>query len=130
MKSELLDEPSLLARLRLGSNLRKDQLRLKSVTKPTLKRCIESVHQFKLWARASRRSLATHEAVDKAMCIFLLELYYDGAHIWEGTYTVYGYQFLYNRGADATYLTGAKKGLKAFRRRQPSQMRKPQFLRR
>ena len=59
------------------------------------------------------------------MSVYLLDLYYDGAHIWEGTYTVYGYQFSYNSGADANYLPGAKKALKAWRRRQPSQMRKP-----
>lgn len=59
------------------------------------------------------------------MSQYLLELYEDGCHVWEGTYVVYGYQFLYNRGVDKNYLPLAKKGLKAWRRQQPSSMRLP-----
>ena len=38
---------------------------------------------------------------------------------------VYGYQFLYNRGSDKEYLPLAKKGVKAWRKGQPSSRRLP-----
>ena len=66
-----------------------------------------------------------HDSLDRAMSEYLLELYEDGAHVWEGTYTLYGYQFLFNRGVDSTFMPAAKKALKAWKRRQPSAMRLP-----
>eukprot|EP00438_Fugacium_kawagutii_P016544 Skav227305 [mRNA] locus=scaffold2645:304397:305724:- [translate_table: standard] len=54
-----------------------------------------------------------------------LRLRADGAHMWEGSYTVFGYQFLFNRGSDKEFLPCSKKSLKAWKKRQPSKMRLP-----
>lgn len=59
------------------------------------------------------------------MCQYLLELYEDGAHSWEGSYVVFGYQFLHNRKSDRDFLVGAKKALKAWRKQCPPAMRLP-----
>ena len=104
---------------------REDQLRLRGVKQPTLQRYLEQTHVFRVWARAHRKSLATPDSVDVAMCQYLLELYEDGAHSWEGSYVIYGYQFLYNRKSDRDFLVGAKKALKAWRKRCPPAMRLP-----
>ena len=102
-----------------------DRLRLLAVKKPTLERYIIQTNLFRTWAKAHRKSISDHSKLDSAMAQYLLELYEDGLHVWEGTYVVYGFQFLYNRQSDKDYLPLAKKSLKAWRKRQPSSMRLP-----
>lgn len=98
---------------------------MQSVSRATLVRYLEQTEVFRTWAKAKGLRINSHDLLDSAMSQYLLELYEDGLHVWEGTYVVYGFQFLYNRGVDKQYLPLAKKGLKAWRKRQPSSMRLP-----
>ena len=102
-----------------------DRLRLKGIKQETLQRYLVETHAFRTWAKAHRKSLANPDQIDIAMSQYLLELFEDGAHIWEGSYAVYGYQMLYNRKSDKDYLPGAKKALRGWRKRQPPSMRLP-----
>ena len=67
------------------------QLRVRRVSKPTLFQYHEHCLAFIEWCKLRHRTFSSHNAADKSMSIYFLELFEDGASFNVASYSLFGW---------------------------------------